>query len=106
MMVDTKQGKILDNDTIKAALAAEHPYTDWLNRGRIILNNIKSGRKVEHSVEDYDKKLQIFGYGREDITRILVPMSRDSVEPLYAMGDDTPLSVLSAKPQRFFNYFK
>ena len=45
MMVDTKQGKILDNDTIKAALAAEHPYTDWLNRGRIILNNIKSGRK-------------------------------------------------------------
>ena len=106
MMVDTKQGKILDNDTIKAALAAEHPYTDWLNRGRIILNNIKSGRKVEHSVEDYDKKLQIFGYGREDITRILVPMSRDSVEPLYAMGDDTPLAVLSEKPQRFFNYFK
>ena len=106
MMVDTKQGKILDNDTIKAALAAEHPYTDWLNRGRIILNNIKSGRKVEHSVEDYDKKLQIFGYGREDITRILVPMSRDSVEPLYAMGDDTPLAVLSEKPQRFFIYFK
>ena len=106
MMVDTKQGKILDNDTIKAALAVEHPYTDWLNRGRIILNNIKSGRKVEHSVEDYDKKLQIFGYGREDITRILVPMSRDSVEPLYAMGDDTPLAVLSEKPQRFFNYFK
>ena len=106
LMVDTKRGKILDNDTIKDALAAEHPYTDWLNRGRIILKDIKSGRKVDHGVPDYDKMLHTFGYGREDISRILIPMAVNSAEPLYAMGDDTPLAVLSEKPQRFFNYFR
>lgn len=106
LMVDTKKGKILDNDTIKAALASKFPYGDWLHSGRIILKNIKSGRKVEHSVGDYSKMLHAFGYGKEDIERIIAPMVVNSAEPLYAMGDDTPLAVLSDKPQRFFNYFR
>lgn len=106
LMVDTKKGKIIDNDTIKDALASEHPYGDWLHAGRIILKNIKSGRKVEQSVTEYSKKLHAFGYGIEDIDRIMVPMAVKSAEPIYAMGDDTPLAVLSDKPQRFFNYFR
>lgn len=106
LMVDTKKGKIIDNDTIKDALASEHPYGDWLHAGRIILKNIKSGRKVEQSVTEYSKKLHAFGYGKEDIDRIMVPMAEKSAEPIYAMGDDTPLAVLSDKPQRFFNYFR
>ena len=106
LMVDTKKGRILDNDSIKNALAAEHPYGDWLHSGRIILKNIKSGRKVEHSVPEYSRMLHAFGYGKEDIDRIMVPMAVNSAEPLYAMGDDTPLAVLSDKPQRFFNYFR
>lgn len=106
LMVDTKKGKIIDNDTIKDALASEHPYGDWLHAGRIILKNIKSGRKVEQSVTEYSKKLHAFGYGKEDIDRIMVPMAVNSAEPIYAMGDDTPLAVLSDKPQRFFNYFR
>lgn len=106
LMVDTKRGRIIDNDTIKAALASEHPYGDWLHAGRIILKNIKSGRKVEHSVDDYSRRLRAFGYDKEDIDRIMVPMAVNSSEPLYAMGDDTPLAVLSDKPQRFFNYFR
>lgn len=106
LMVDTKKGKIIDNDTIKDALASEHPYGDWLHAGRIILKNIKSGRKVEQSVTEYSKKLHAFGYGKEDIDRIMVPMAVKSAEPIYAMGDDTPLAVLSDKPQRFFNYFR
>lgn len=106
LMVDTKKGKIIDNDTIKDALASEHPYGDWLHAGRIILKNIKSGRKVEQSVTEYSKKLHAFGYGKEDIDRIMVPMTVKSAEPIYAMGDDTPLAVLSDKPQRFFNYFR
>lgn len=106
LMVDTKKGKIIDNDTIKDALASEHPYGDWLHAGRIILKNIKSGRKVEQSVTEYSKKLHAFGYGKEDIDRIMVPMVVKSAEPIYAMGDDTPLAVLSDKPQRFFNYFR
>lgn len=106
LMVDTKKGKIIDNDTIKDALASEHPYGDWLHAGRIILKNIKSGRKVEQSVTEYSKKLHAFGYGKEDIDRIMVSMAVKSAEPIYAMGDDTPLAVLSDKPQRFFNYFR
>lgn len=106
LMVDTKKGRILDNDSIKNALATEHPYGDWLHSGRIILKNIKSGRKVEHSVPEYSRMLHAFGYGKEDIDRIMVPMAVNSAEPLYAMGDDTPLAVLSDKPQRFFNYFR
>ncbi len=106
LMVDTKKGKILDNDTIKNALASEYPYGDWLHAGRIILKNIKSGRKVEHSVPEYSRMLHTFGYDKEDIDRIMIPMAVNSAEPLYAMGDDTPLAVLSDKPQRFFNYFR
>ena len=106
LMVDTKKGRIMDNDSIKSVLAAEHPYGDWLHSGRIILKDIKSGRKVEHSVPEYSRMLHAFGYGKEDIDRIMVPMAVNSAEPLYAMGDDTPLAVLSDKPQRFFNYFR
>ena len=106
LMVDTQTGTILDNDTIKAALSSEQPYTDWLNRGRIILRDIKSGRKVEHDVDDFQRRLSGFGYTTEDIEQIIKPMAVTGAEPLYAMGDDTPLAVLSEKPQRFFNYFR
>ena len=106
MMVDTLKGKILRDEEIKAVLSDAHPYSEWLHSGRIVLKNIHSGRKVEHSIPDYQRLLRAFNYSKEDVDRIIVPMATESAEPLYAMGDDTPLSVLSEKPQRFFNYFK
>ena len=106
MMVDTLKGKILRDEEIKAVLSDAHPYSEWLHSGRIVLKNIHSGRKVEHSLPDYHRLLRAFNYSKEDVDRIIVPMATESAEPLYAMGDDTPLSVLSEKPQRFFNYFK
>ena len=106
LMVDTKMGKIIDDKTIKQELADAYPYEKWLNSNRIILKDIKSGRKVSHTVEDYDRQLKAFGYTEEDIERIIRPMASDSAEPIYSMGDDTPLAVLSDKPQRFFNYFR
>lgn len=106
LIVDTQRGLILTDDTLKNELAAECPYTDWLNHNRIILKDIKSGRKVEHEVEDYKRKLIAFGYSKEDIDKTIIPMAVSSSEPLTAMGDDTPLAVLASKPQRFFNYFK
>ena len=106
MMVDTLKGKILRDEEIKAVLSDAHPYSEWLHSGRIVLKNIHSGRKVEHSLPDYQRLLRAFNYSKEDVDRIIVPMATESAEPLYAMGDDTPLSVLSEKPQRFFNYFK
>ena len=106
MMVDTLKGKILRDEEIKAVLSDAHPYSEWLHSGRIVLKNIHSGRKVEHSLPDYHRLLRAFNYSKEDVDRIIVPMATESAEPLYAMGDDTPLSVLSEKLQRFFNYFK
>ena len=106
MMVDTLKGKILRDEETKAVLSDAHPYSEWLHSGRIVLKNIHSGRKVEHSLPDYQRLLRAFNYSKEDVDRIIVPMATESAEPLYAMGDDTPLSVLSEKPQRFFNYFK
>ena len=106
LMVDTDSGRILGNDEIKAQLASEHPYSEWLGKGRIVLKDIRSGRKEEHAIDQYDELLKVFKYTKEDIDRIIKPMAVESTEPICAMGDDTPLAVLSNVPQRFFNYFK
>lgn len=106
LMVDTLKGKIIRDEEIKDELSGAHPYSEWLHSNRIVLNKIRSGRKTDHSMPDFDRLLKAFRYDKEDIDRIIIPMARDSAEPSYAMGDDTPLAVLSNKPQRFFNYFK
>jgi glutamate synthase (NADPH/NADH) large chain len=106
LMVDTKRGKIIRDESIKEELANEYPYEKWLASGRIILKDIKSGRKIEHKVNNFTQMLGAFNYTAEDIDRIIVPMAANSAEPLGAMGDDTPLAVLSSKSQLFFNYFR
>ena len=87
-------------------MAAAKPYRQWLSTNRIELDTLRSGRKVENIVEDYDRRLRTFGYTREDIERTLVPMATGGAEPTASMGNDTPLAVLSDKPQLLFNYFR
>ena len=70
------------------------------------LDELKYGRKIHHKVEGYDKLLRTFGYSREDIERIIVPMCTGGAEPVGSMGNDTPLAVLSARPQILYNYFR
>ncbi len=106
LMVDTETGTIEYDAQIKARLAGEHPYRDWLERNRVILSDISSGRKVKHHVPDYGRMLHAFGYSKEDVEQIILPMARDAAEPLGAMGCDTPPAVLSERPQRLFNYFR
>ncbi len=106
LMIDTEQGRVLYDDEIKAALAAEHPYKEWLQKNRVVLSRITSGRHVKHEVENYDRLLRAFGYNKEDIERIIKPMAESGVEPVASMGNDTPVAVLARKPQRFFNYFR
>ena len=106
LLIDTQEGKIYYDGEIKEKLAHEHPYKQWLSTNRIQLENLKSGRKVENSVENYDRKLRVFGFGQEDIDKTLVPMCTNGQEPVAAMGNDTPLAVISDKPQIFFNYFR
>ena len=106
LMVDTEQGQILTDAEIKRQLAEEHPYDEWLHENRIDLSRITSGRNVTHRVGDYPRLLRAFGYDREEIDRIIVPMARASAGPVVSMGDDTPLAILSQKPQRFFDFFR
>ncbi|MCQ2217344.1 MAG: glutamate synthase large subunit [Paludibacteraceae bacterium] len=106
LMVDTEEGKIYYDGDLKAQLAAEHPYKEWLSTNRIELEKLKSGRKVSNSVENYDRKLLNFGFGQEDIDKTIVPMCTSGAEPVAAMGNDTPLAVISDRPQIFFNYFR
>ncbi len=106
LMVDTETGTIEYDAQIKARLAGEYPYRDWLEKNRVILSDISSGRKVRHRVPDYGRMLRAFGYSKEDVEQVILPMARDGAEPLGAMGCDTPPAVLSERPQRLFAYFR
>ncbi len=106
LLIDTKEGKIYYDGDIKEQLATEHPYRQWLSTNRIQLEKLKSGRKVDNSVENLDQKLRVFGYGQEDIDKTIVPMAVNGQEPVAAMGNDTPLAVISDRPQILFNYFR
>ena len=106
LMVDTQTGRIFRNDEIKQALADGHDYGRWLSNGRIELAKLRSGRKAENSVPDFEKRLRAFDYTREDIERIIIPMCSTASEPISSMGNDTQLAALSERPQLLFNYFR
>ncbi|MDY6320167.1 MAG: glutamate synthase central domain-containing protein, partial [Bacteroidales bacterium] len=106
LLVDTKEGRIYRDEEIKDLLASEHPYRKWLNSNRIQLEKLRSGRKVENSVSDLLRKELGFGFNEEDIENVIVPMAVNAQEPTASMGNDTPLAVLSKRPQLFFNYFR
>ncbi len=106
LLIDTQEGRIYYDGEIKEHLAAEHPYRQWLSTNRIQLEKLKSGRHVDNAVKDLVQKEVMFGYGAEDIDATIIPMAINGQEPTAAMGNDTPLAVLSDKPQTFFNYFR
>ena len=106
LLIDTQEGKIYYDGEIKEQLAKAHPYREWLNENRVQLEKLKSGRHVENGVSDYEKKLITFGFGQEDIDKTVVPMATAGQEPVAAMGNDTPLAVISDRPQVLFNYFR
>ncbi|MCI1647388.1 MAG: glutamate synthase large subunit [Bacteroides sp.] len=106
LMVDTEKGQIYYDGELKKQLAEAKPYRTWLNNNRIELDELKSGRKVDNKVKDYDRLLRTFGYSKEDVERIITPMTLNGAEPINSMGNDTPLAVLTDRPQLFFNYFR
>ena len=106
LLIDTQEGKIYYDGEIKEQLAKEHPYRQWLSTNRIQLEKLKSGRHIANSVDNLLQKEVMFGYGEEDVDGTIAPMAVNGVEPTAAMGNDTPLAVLSNRPQTFFNYFR
>ncbi|MDR0845015.1 MAG: glutamate synthase subunit alpha, partial [Tannerella sp.] len=106
ILIDTEKGEILYDQPLKKQLAEAKPYRTWLTNNRVELDELKSGRHVKSSVEQYDKMLRLFDYNREDIERVLIPMCTGGAEPVGSMGNDVPLALFSSRPQLLFSYFR
>jgi len=106
-LVDLEQGRIVTDEELKKKYAGAHSYRKWLDQNHVLLENLPD--PAEATVPDHRKVLQrqqAFGYTFEDLRFIVAPMGADGVQPLGSMGTDTPLAVLSNKPQLLYNYFK
>ena len=108
LLVDTVQGRLLEDDEIKNTFARSHPYGEWLDRELVHLDDLAQPpqRTPEHTQAQRDKLYKVFGYTYEDVRRQILPMAQTGQEPTNAMGADIPLAVLSEKHQPLFNYFK
>ena len=106
LLVDTKQGRIVDDDELKQQIANEHPYAEWLKQNLIDLQKLPAPPFVhETNSATVLQRQRVFGYTHEDLKMLMGPMAEGS-EAIGSMGTDTPLAVLSAKSQLLYNYFK
>ena len=107
LLVDTLEGKIYYDEELKAKLADEFPYGEWIKQNMVNLEEIETGEQVKPDMGDqYDKYLTSFNYSMEDTDVIIKEMAATGKEPIGSMGNDVPVAVLSRKPYRLFNYFK
>jgi glutamate synthase (NADPH/NADH) large chain len=104
-LVDTAEGRIVEDEEIKARLAAEHPYDDWLHAGLLHLEALPEREHVTHTHESVVRRQQTFGVTDEELRMLLAPMARSGAEAIGSMGTDTPLAVLSDRPRLLFDYF-
>jgi glutamate synthase (NADPH) large chain len=108
LLIDTISGRIINDDELKHNMATAHPYRQWLNENQITLEDLDDvpfAARYNNNISVLQKE-KAFGYTYDDLRSTIVPMARDGVEPLTSMGIDTPLAVLSDKPQLLYNYFK
>ncbi len=106
-LVDTREGRIIADEEIKASLAKAEPYGSWLKDNLVRLEDLPAGSESAHPDHDTVTTRQFaFGYTQEDVNLIIAPMARTAVEPIGSMGNDTPLAALSDRPQLLYNYFK
>ncbi|MFE4954508.1 glutamate synthase large subunit [Streptomyces sp. NPDC056653] len=104
-LVDTAEGRIIEDDEIKAGLAAEQPYREWLETGEIELEDLPEREHIVHTHASVTRRQQTFGYTEEELRVILAPMARTAGEPLGSMGTDSPIAALSERPRLLFDYF-
>ncbi|GAA3132890.1 glutamate synthase large subunit [Streptomyces rectiviolaceus] len=104
-LVDTAEHRIVEDDEIKAALAAENPYQEWLEAGEIELSDLPEREHIVHTHASVTRRQQTFGYTEEELRVILAPMAKSGGEPLGSMGTDTPIAALSERPRLIFDYF-
>jgi glutamate synthase (NADPH/NADH) large chain len=104
-LVDTAQGRIVEDDEVKSQLAAQRPYAEWIEQNSIALESLPEREHVAHSPASVQRRQRAFGYTSEELKVILTPMANTGAEPLGAMGSDTPVAVLSSRPRLLFDYF-
>ncbi len=105
-LIDTDAGRIVADDEIKATLASEHPYGEWLEQGMVSLADLPEREHIVFSHDSVLRRQQMFGYTHEELKILMAPMASKGMEALGSMGTDTPLAVLSERPRLLFDYFK
>ena len=108
LLVDTIEGRVIDDDELKEKYAAAQPYGEWLDDNLVALKDLKipNQRVPEFTYEERQRMQKAFGYTYEDLKTSILPMARDGGEAIAAMGVDTPLPVLSKAHHPLFHYFK
>ncbi|MDP9117154.1 MAG: glutamate synthase large subunit [Actinomycetota bacterium] len=104
-LVDTERGEIRSDAEVKAELAAQHPYAEWLHAGLLQLNDLRPRTHVVFTHESVTRRQQIFGYTEEELRLLITPMATAATEAIGSMGTDTPVAVLSQRPRLLFDYF-
>lgn len=104
-LVDTENGRIIEDEEIKKELAKELPYRKWVNEGLIHLEQLPDREHIDHTRSSVVRRQQTFGYTEEELRIILSPMAQSGTEAIGSMGSDTPIAVLSQKPRLLFDYF-
>ncbi len=110
LLIDTREGRIVGDEELKTRLCAEKPYGKWLAENMVRFSDMMKGESeqvaAEYDSEELLTRQRVFGYTFEDLRVLLGPMSKNAVEPVGAMGVDTPLAALSDRPKLLYNYFK
>ncbi len=110
LLIDLEEGRIIEDEELKAQLAAAHPYEEWLDAAQYKLRDLETIETDKEAVQEHEVSLldrqQAFGYTQEDISRFLEPMAVLGEDPIGSMGTDTPIAVLSKRPRLIYDYFK
>ena len=106
-LVDMNAGRIVEDEEIKKEIVSKHPYRKWVKDNVLPLSKIPyTGNRTPEEKINFETRLKIFGYTKEDFNTIIIPMCKKGKESIGSMGSDTPLAILSKRPQLLYNYFK
>jgi glutamate synthase (NADPH/NADH) large chain len=106
-LVDMNKGRIINDEEIKEEIASRHPYRKWLDENLVHLRDLKAKKgPIKYDEIELKKREIVFGYTQEDLNTIISPMAQLGKEPIGSMGSDTPIAILSERPQLIYNYFK
>ncbi len=104
-LVDTVEGRIVEDDEVKTGLATAHPYDEWVEAGLLHLEDLPERDREVPLHAALVRRQQAFGYTEEELETILEPMARTGAEPIGSMGNDSPIATLSSRPRLLFDYF-